>query len=117
MRAHVLEQNESGPELSDEPVDGGPEMAGVVGAETATGDRERLARIPANDAVHQSVKAACWEGVNVAPDRSRVQGSRFHARRKDGSGESFPFHVSDRAAASEGKADAEVEPTDAGADR
>lgn len=82
--------------------------------------REGLTRDAASDAIHDATPRSSIEGGEVAPDRSRIQPPLAHARDQTRDCEGFPFDVTDRArlaaCSSESFCEAEVEPSDAGAD-
>jgi hypothetical protein len=61
------------------------------------GNRQVLARESGNDAIHFSTPSASVEGAKVGPDRSRIQASFFHARRKDCGCVGFPLNVTNGA--------------------
>jgi len=68
--AHVLEEAPSradGSNVSDDPR---PEVAGVVDPEALSGGAERLARVAANDAIHEAAPRSSVKGFEVSPDRS-----------------------------------------------
>jgi hypothetical protein len=55
----------------------------------------RLARESGNDAIHAAAPRLAVEGLQVSPDRRRIQDARFHKRDKLGGCKGFPFDVSD----------------------
>jgi hypothetical protein len=120
MTGDVLDANETGSKLSNEPLDVGPEVSFVVVLHPLSGSRPRLARDAANDAIHDSSPRACVKGSEVTPDRSRIQVPFFHAADQYRGCISFPLDVTDRASAeacsSKSIMEAEVEPSDARAD-
>lgn len=79
------------------------------------GEAEILARRAASDEIHQSTPRASVEGAHVVPDRSRCQPRFFHPGHEDGCGEGFPLEVHHRLH-STGEGEAEIEPSDSGAD-
>jgi hypothetical protein len=58
--------------------DPGPEVASIFLAGTLACGAERLTRVASRDDVHQAVKLFPREGLEISPDRSWVQESRFH---------------------------------------
>jgi hypothetical protein len=90
-------------------------MPRIVCSTTLAGEAERLARVAANDAIHDATPRLAVEGSQVRPDRRRSHGFVFHARCQDRGGECFAFNVADDASRSaKGKLNSEVESADAG---
>jgi hypothetical protein len=85
-----------------------PEVSWVIGSESLTGGTERLARVPARDDVHQSVKLFRWERFNVRPDRCLIQFSRFHLCDQVRDCEGFDLHISDCSATRENSSESEI---------
>jgi hypothetical protein len=56
-----------------------------------------LAGKTTSDDRNSSTPRATVEGGDVAPDRSRIQSTFFHARSQDCGGKSFPLNVTDGA--------------------
>ncbi|MDQ2712119.1 MAG: hypothetical protein M3Y72_22585 [Acidobacteriota bacterium] len=46
--------------------------------------------------IHAATPGAAVEGSEVRPNRSRIEGAVFHARRQDSGGSNFPFNEADR---------------------
>lgn len=92
-----------------------PEPSFVVEATLATGAGERLARDPASDDVHDAVKLVCWEGGEVIPDRSAIQGLIFHAGDESGRCVGFPLNVSHGSYVEAGESQGEGQPAVSGA--
>lgn len=111
VSSHVFEEAPLGLNLSDEPLDRGPEMAGIVDAAALAGDGEGLAWITANDSSHSAIPRAAVEGVQIRPDRRVIQGTVRNTRRQDFAGSDFVFHVADCSSAWESQSDSEVEPS------
>jgi hypothetical protein len=63
--ADVLEEAELGSHLPDDAGDVGPEVAGVVGPASLAGHAERLARVAANDAIHDATPRSAVEGAGI----------------------------------------------------
>jgi hypothetical protein len=120
MTADVLDDDEAGLEGADEVGGVGPEVALVLDALLLASRAPGLTRDPPNDAIHDSTPRARIEGGEVAPDRCRIQPPFFHASDQVRDCEGFPFDVTDRASAeacsSESVVEAEVEPSDTGAE-
>lgn len=115
MSADVLEKAPSRRNCVHNAGDVGPEVAGVVVGESLPCVRERLARVAANDAIHSSTESSGVESLEVAPNRCRIQRSRFHVRRQDAAGCDFVLHVADRSRLWMNESHGSVEPATAGA--
>jgi hypothetical protein len=53
----------------------------------------RLTREASSEDVHDATEEFAWEGVQVIPDRSLIQGRCFHPRHERGCGVAFPLTV------------------------
>ena len=91
----VLEEADSGSQNANAICDGWPEVPLVFGSESLTGCAEGLAGITAREDVHLSRKLCPREGLEIAPDWSRIKLPAFHAREKEFDGGCFPLTVSD----------------------
>ncbi len=65
----VLEEDERGSALVDDPSHFGPEVALVAFAEALAGDAEGLARVARSDEIHDSTPRAAIEGSQIVGDR------------------------------------------------
>ncbi len=121
MVGDVLEGDELGAEITDELGNARPEVPLVFVRSLLAGRGKRLTRISANDCIHETAPRSRIEGGEVTPDRSRIQGSFFHARDQRCGGKGFPLDVADcarsEACSSESAVKPEVEPSDTRADR
>jgi hypothetical protein len=117
MTGDVLDADEPGLKDADDVGDVGPEVSLVLVGSLLPGDRERLTRDAAKDAVHEASPRASVEGSEVTPDRRCVQPPFFHAADQYAGRIGFPLDVTDRASSeacsSESVAEAEVEASDA----
>lgn len=116
MAGDVLEEAPAGSDGVNMLLDDGPEVSWVVGPFALTRDAKRLARIPANDAVHASTPRCAVKGSEIRPHRRRIQISRLHARCQDFAGVGFDLHIAHCASASKRQSDAEVEAASATAE-
>lgn len=116
MVGDVLEETPAGSDDAEVLLDEGPEVSRVVSAPLLPGDRERLARIAANDAVHASTPRSAVEGSEIRPQRRRIQLSRFHMRNQDVAGIGFDLHIADRSSSGKRQSNAEIESSSAGAE-
>jgi hypothetical protein len=76
--ADVLDEDEPRASLDDDASGRRPEVALVEASPLLPGKAVTLARDAANEAVHASTPASAVEGLGIAPNRSRMQESRFH---------------------------------------
>lgn len=112
----VLPEEERGLAL-----DGDPDMfeeeprAAAIQPGALPGEAEILARCAASDEIHESTPRASVEGAYVVPDRSRRQPRFFHPGHETGRSKGFPLDVHHRLHSAGGK-EAEIEPSDSGAD-
>jgi len=97
----VLKQADDGSANANTICDPRPEVSGVVLSLSLSGGRERLAGVASREDVHQSMKLAELEGLEIRPDRCCVQESRFHFCDQVRADESFDLTKSDCAQASD----------------
>ena len=97
MSGDVLEETEAGARFLKDASALGPQVARIAFPKALAGEAERLARVAANDAIHEAAPASAVEGSQVAPDRSRMDASVRHARRQRAGRACFPLNVADRA--------------------
>lgn len=109
MRGDVLAEDEGGLDLLDESSDGGPEVPRVFGTKPPPSQAERLARVARTDNIHDTTPRVTVEGVQISPDRYRIQGTLPHRRDHVCDGECFPLHVTDRAATWENLSESALE--------
>jgi hypothetical protein len=89
MAFDVLEENNSRVDCSDLGAEVGPEVPGIGFSEPFSGRAESLARVPATEDVHQTVKRFSREASQIAPDRSRGKEPRLNLCSQVFDGESF----------------------------
>jgi hypothetical protein len=116
MTWDVLQANEGGVALVDDPSDLGPQVPLVGDPEALPGDAERLARVRASHDIHEATPRHAVEGSQVVVDRSRIQGRRRHPGHEDSRSEGIPLDHAHNPQPGEGGAEPEVEPPDAGAE-
>lgn len=90
----VLQQDESGSQVSDDGCDGWPEPALIVSSTLLPGQAERLAREAGSDEIHSATPRAAVERGEVIPDRSRIQARLRHPLHEDGRCVGVPLNVS-----------------------
>jgi hypothetical protein len=93
----VFEQGLVGVDLVDNSGDMGPEVPGILLTLLEPSARERLAGITGNERLNASAPRSAIEGFEIAPDRSRIEGAVFKARRQLEGCRNFDFHVADGA--------------------
>jgi hypothetical protein len=106
---HVFDEQRTGTSLSDDSPDVRPEPSLVVDASSFAGNACALAGESGNDEIHPSTKRAAIEGFQIAPDRTRIQGTFRHSIREDGCCVGLPLDSSHRANGDASKADPEFE--------
>lgn len=114
VSSHVLAEEERRVGLLENPVDLGPEVPLVVDSGAESGRAERLARVSTSDEIHCATPRAAVEGSEIVPDRSAIQRRLRHPFHEACCGESVPLDHAHGAAPS---GQAEIEATDAGAER
>lgn len=116
MMSDVFEEHERRSALADDTGDLRPEVPGIVSPLSSSRDRERLARVARKDDVHAVTPASTIEGVDVVPDRSRIQGRVFHPCHEDGRRVGFPLDVTHSPVSVDGGVKPEIESCRAGAE-
>lgn len=120
MTGDILEKDCSASSLSNKSSDVRPEMSWIVTSATASCQAEWLARVSANDKIHDVTKGVAVEGSNIRPDRRRSQPAFFHARSQDRAGKGFDLRISDvariEAESTESGLDSEVKAASTGGD-
>lgn len=91
---HVLQHDESRSHLTHDPFDDRPEPPVIVSSTSGTGRGERLAGEAGSDEIHAATPRSTVEGVEVIPDRRRIQGRVSHPRHEDGRRVALPLNVS-----------------------
>jgi hypothetical protein len=81
MSLDIFKEAKPGSHLSDSVSDVRPEVAWVVCSCSLAGTAEWLARVAAREDVHQSRKLLPREGLEIAPNRSRIKLPAFHSRK------------------------------------
>lgn len=115
MPGYVLEEDEGGCGLGDDPGDIGPEVAGVVGSTAVSAKAEGLAGITGSDDMNAAAPRAAVEGSQIVPDRSRSQGRVCHPRHESGCGETVSLDMTYSAVSGHCDVQAEIKASDTGA--
>jgi hypothetical protein len=116
MSGDVLAEDAARGALGGDAGELGPEPARICGAELLAGRRAGLARVAAHDEIHCATPRSSVEGSEVSPERSRIEGSVFHARSQNAGSRDFSFHVADRASAWHCESQTEVKTSGASAE-
>lgn len=115
MSGHVLEEANFWLDLEEDSVYVWPEVSGIVGSESVTGDRKRLAGVPSRDDIHSSTVEIAREGRDIVPDRSAIQALVFHPCHENGRCEGFPLTVTHGCVTvSEGELESKLESSNPG---
>lgn len=117
VASDVLKEHDAGLRFRNDASDVGPKVARIVRSTAQAGVAERLARVAANDAIHDSTPRAAIEGSEVRPHRERTHARFFHAARHDFEAVGVPLNATDDASRSaKSELNPEVESADAGAE-
>ncbi len=111
----VLEEAHGRLDFFDDSADVRPKVARIGGTKTLAGDGEGLAGVTARDEIHSSAPRLAVEGREIVPDRSAIQGLRFHARHEAGRCKGVPLDVTHSSVSpSQGKPESELQPPNPG---
>jgi len=91
----ILKEAHGWPANPNSVCDPRPQMSWVVLAESFPCGAEGLARVASREDVHFAAKLLPREGLNIRPDRCRIQASRFHFSDQVRAGERFDLANSD----------------------
>lgn len=116
MPGDVFEEHPSRADLSDDPGDVGPEVAGVVRALALSGGAERLAGIARENRVDAPAPAIPDEGSHVGPHRGRSENTGAHPVDEGLLRAWLPFDEAFGVKVRLGKLKPEVEPSGPGAE-
>jgi hypothetical protein len=114
MVSHVFKEAEPGLDFSDDALDVGPQVAGIVCPLLMSGNAEGLAGIAASDAIHNATPRLAVEGFDIAPDWRIVKMTVANTGERDSDGERFPLHITDCASGWLGESQPEFDASDAG---
>jgi hypothetical protein len=78
---NILEEAELWSKKSNAACDVGPKMSWVVCSGSLAGCTEWLTGVTSREDVHHASKAFPREGLEIAPDRSRIKLPAFHSRK------------------------------------
>jgi hypothetical protein len=111
----ILDEDEPGAGLDEDPAGRRPQVARIGGAEALTGERVALTRDAANDAIHKATPVAALEGSGIRPHRRLSQETLLHRFDQVSDGEGFPLHHADCSSTWNCQLEAEVEASATGA--
>jgi len=86
-----------------------PKVSGVVRSLSFAGNAERLAGITRSNDVYPLTKWTAIEGLNIRPDRSDIQLTRFNLCDQVRASEGFYLHVADRSKSRDNSFDSQFE--------
>jgi len=112
---NILKKESWMPESGGDSCDCGPQVAFVISSSLLAGGGPGLAGRGASDEIHSATPRFWVEGEDVRPDRRLIEGSVFHACRKDRGDADFPFHHAHRSSR-EDTSQSEVQSSDARTD-
>ena len=113
---HILKGHVGRVDLSDDPLDLGPEPSLVGFAELLPGGGERLAREARADDIHAATPRAAIEGAEIVPNRILISG-RSLAAREAGRGVGLPLNSNHSSiSGAEGESESEIEASDPSAE-
>src|SRR3990167_4863519 len=112
VACHILEENERRLDFTDDTRNVGPKMSWVFDSSLSSSNREWLARVSTNDAIHNSTPRFAIKGDNRIPNRRFIHTLVFHPRHEYGRGESIEFTVTYNSGVGDGKFESEVKPPD-----
>jgi hypothetical protein len=117
---HVLHEEEARSYLANDAPDVFPDPAFVVELTSESGLTERLARHAGHDNIHAVAKRDAVEGLEIVPDKMRIQRRVFHPGHQHGRGVGLPLtsenSTESPSQARHGAGDAELKAPDPGAE-
>lgn len=113
----VLQKDPSGSNLPKAADEVSPDPPLVLGAAALSGLAPRLAREAGRDEIHLSAVSLAREGLEIVPNRRRIQGLLLHAGHESGRGEGLPLTVAHNSVSSaQGESETELQSPDSGAE-
>lgn len=91
----VLNEENMGPELSEQVPRNWPEVSLIFCSELLPSGAIGLAGDSAHDEIHSANEVFDREGFEIVPNRSCIQGLAFHPRHESGRCVGFPLDVTD----------------------
>jgi hypothetical protein len=113
----VLGEDDAGAHLVDDPLDFGPEVAGIGLAAPLSGEAEGLAGITGREDINAATPRSAVKGSQIVPHRCAIQGRVFHPGHESGRSVGFPLDETCSAISGLGDGEAEFEPAISGAER
>jgi hypothetical protein len=113
---NVLQEHEIWSHRANDLGDVGPKPSLVVGSLFDASGAPRLARESRSDEIHESSKLLAWEGCEIVPDRSLIQGLFFHARHEYGRGVGVPLTSGHKTGSDAGESQSELDSGNPGAE-
>jgi hypothetical protein len=103
-------------DFSNNSCDVRPEVPRIGFTEAFSSLTERLARVAANDAIHDTTPRLAVEGFEIRPNRRFIQELLFHAVAQDEAAAGFDFNSADDASIRHRSANSEFESPASGAE-
>ncbi|MCL9999224.1 MAG: hypothetical protein NBV68_07570 [Erythrobacter sp.] len=111
----VLGEDDAGAHLADDPLDLGPQVAGIGLAPALSGEAEGLAGITGREDMNAIAPRAAVEGSQIVPYRRAIQPRVFHPCHESGRSMGFPLDETCSAISGLGDGEPEFEPAISGA--
>lgn len=111
----VLGKQGARPHFADDPLDLGPQVAGIGLATSLATIAEGLAGIAGSDEMNAAAPWPAVEALEIVPYRSAIHGLVFHPRHESGRSMGFPLDETDSSIAGLSDGDAELKPAIASA--
>lgn len=112
----VFEEDSGGLHLTDDPLDLGPQVAGIVLPAPLAREAEGLAGITGREDMNAAAPRMAIEGSEIVPDRRWLHGRVFHPRHESGRSMGFPLDETHSSIGGFGDGEAEIEPAISGAE-
>lgn len=116
MVGDVFEKTPLGVDFPNDAGNLGPEVSRVSFSKQSPGFTERLTRVAANDAIHDTTPRVAVEGSQIRPNRCFIQAAFFHPFNQNLATVTFPFNEADCASNRDRQSDAEIESPDSRAE-
>ena len=112
----VLGEDDAGSHFADDPLDLGPQVAGIGLPAALSGEAEGLAGITGREDMNAAAPRSAVEGSQIVPDRRAIQGLVFHPCHESGRSMGFPLDETCSAISGLGDGEPEFEPAISGAE-
>jgi hypothetical protein len=106
---HVLQEDERGSHVANDPREGRPEPPRIVSPLSFSGDGGGLTRETRHDEIHEPTPSLAVEGFEIVPDRRWIQGLFFHPCHEEGCAVAIPLDTHHSASVGNGDPGGEIE--------